>query len=149
MLFRSGSSSGLVAYYNFDDGTAAGTNTVTTLFDQTSNAYNGTLNNFALSGTVSNWVESYAMVVPSPNVATSIGSAGFTANWAAPGVGIVTNYVLDVSTSSIFSSFVSGYNGLSVAGTSQTVTGLSPATNYYYRVRANKTSVTGDRKSVV
>jgi len=33
-------------------------------------------------------------------------------------------------------SFVNGYNDLSVAGTSQSVTGLDPSTEYYYRVRA-------------
>ncbi|MFY7886819.1 MAG: cadherin-like beta sandwich domain-containing protein, partial [Dolichospermum sp.] len=35
----------------------------------------------------------------------------------------------------------SRYNGLSVSGTSQTVTGLTSGTTYYYRVRANKASV--------
>jgi hypothetical protein len=52
---------------------------------------------------------------------------------------------LDVSTVSSFASFVSGYNGLSISSstTSQSVTGLSGNTVYYYRVRADKTSVTG------
>jgi hypothetical protein len=49
--------SSLVAYYKFNCGTANATNTgVTTATDATTNAYNGTLNNFALSGTASNWV---------------------------------------------------------------------------------------------
>jgi hypothetical protein len=38
---------------------------------------------------------------------------------------------------------VFGYDGLSVSGTSQAITGLSPGATYYYRVRADKTSVTG------
>ncbi len=142
----SASSSGLVAYYNFDDGTAGGTNTsVTTLYDQTSNANNGTLSGVALTGSTNNWIESYAMVVPTANSAISVVGTSFTANWTAPAVGTVTNYLLDVSTSSTFSSFVSGYNALSVSSssTSQSVTGLSGATTYYYRVRADKTSVTG------
>lgn len=54
-----GSMSGLVASYHFNQGTAGGTNTSeTTLYvDQAFNSsYNGTLNNFTLSGTASNWV---------------------------------------------------------------------------------------------
>jgi Concanavalin A-like lectin/glucanases superfamily len=53
-----GNEPGLVAYYNFNQGVAGGTNTtVTSLSDMTVNAYNGTLTNFALSGTTSNWVD--------------------------------------------------------------------------------------------
>lgn len=52
-----GNEAGLVAYYNFNHGVAGGTNTgVTTLTDKTSNANNGTLNNFTLTGTTSNWI---------------------------------------------------------------------------------------------
>lgn len=52
-----GSPTGLVAYYNFNQGTAGGTNTsVTTLTDHSSNKSNGTLNGFALTGSTSNWV---------------------------------------------------------------------------------------------
>ena len=52
-----GNESGLVAYYNFDQGTASGTNTAqTTLTDRSSSGYDGTLNNFALTGSSSNWV---------------------------------------------------------------------------------------------
>src|SRR5207237_5508548 len=56
-----GNEPGLVAYYNFDQGVAGGINTsVTTLPDETNSVNtsdnNGTLNNFALSGTSGNWV---------------------------------------------------------------------------------------------
>ena len=52
-----GNESGLVNYYKFNQGTASGTNTgVTTLTDATTNANNGTLNNFILTGATSNWV---------------------------------------------------------------------------------------------
>ncbi|MEL7532986.1 MAG: LamG-like jellyroll fold domain-containing protein [Bacteroidota bacterium] len=48
---------GLEAYYQFNEGVAAGTNTgLTSLVDLSGNGYNGTLNNFSLSGTTSNWV---------------------------------------------------------------------------------------------
>ena len=52
----------LVAYYNFNQGTAGGTNTgITTLPDFTTN-YDGTLNNFALTGASSNWETSGAII---------------------------------------------------------------------------------------
>jgi hypothetical protein len=61
----------LVAYYKFNQGTAGGTNTsVNTLTDFTSN-YNGTLNNFALTGTNSNWLASGA-VINQVNVSTTL-----------------------------------------------------------------------------
>ena len=140
-----GNESGLLLNYNFNQGVAGGDNTgITTLFDKTSNAINGSLTNFAKTGTTSNFVESYAMAVPVPEAATGITSTGFTANWTAPVTGIVSSYKLDVSTSSTFSSFVSGYNGLD-CGTSlsQAVSGLTAGSTYYYRVRADKTSLTG------
>lgn len=55
------STSGLLVYYNFNQGVAGGTNTgITTLNDQTPNGNNGTLSTFALSSTSSNWVASTA-----------------------------------------------------------------------------------------
>ena len=54
-----GSEPGLVAYYNFNQGKPNTSNAgVTTLFNETSSlsTYNGTLTNFGLSGTTSNWV---------------------------------------------------------------------------------------------
>ncbi len=48
---------GLVALYHFDQGSINFANTgVSTLTDNTGNGNNGTLTNFALSGTTSNWV---------------------------------------------------------------------------------------------
>lgn len=141
----SASSSGLVAYYQFDQGTPGVDNTsVTTLTDATSSPANGSKSpsNIALTGATSNWVESYAMVVPAATAGTPGGNR-FWASWTAPAIGTVNNYVLDVSTNAAFSSFVPGYNGLSVSGTNYQVSGLSLNTTYYYRLRANKTSVTG------
>ena len=48
---------GLVGYYQFNRGIGAGTNTnLTSLIDITGNGFNGTLGNFSLSGTTSNWL---------------------------------------------------------------------------------------------
>ncbi|MCK8604331.1 LamG domain-containing protein [Desulfoferrobacter suflitae] len=58
-------STGLAAYYRFDQGVAGGDNTgVTTLYDRTANMLHGTLGNFSLNGTSSNWITSGAGMKP-------------------------------------------------------------------------------------
>ena len=53
------SETGLLAAYHFNDGIDSGTNTSNTLlFDNSGNGYNGTLQNFALTGATSNFVTS-------------------------------------------------------------------------------------------
>jgi sugar lactone lactonase YvrE len=67
--------------------------------------------------------------------ATNRSSSAFTANWnRAEGA---QRYLLDVSTSIDFSSFVSGYQNRVVTDISQRVSGLSSVRTYYYRVRAD------------
>ncbi len=135
---------GLLAYYKFNQGTAASTNSsVTSLNDLTSNAYNGTLIGFGLSSTSSNWVESYAAVVPRNLEANSITSTGFTANFLAPLNGTVDNYILEVYTNPLLTNPILG-SPFTLASTelSKSITGLLPG-KYYFRVRANKTSLTG------
>ena len=82
---------------------------------------------------------------PTTTAATNIASNSFTANWTAS-TG-ATGYRLDVSTDSLFGSFVSGYNNLSVAGTSQSVSGINGATRYHYRVRAVNGSLVSDNSN--
>ncbi len=127
----------LVSYYQMETGSG-------TELEDKKGSNDGTLTFYTGYGPISSWVESYAMVVPVPSAASEVSGSGFTANWSAPAVGTVTSYKLDVSVSSTFSSFVTGYNNLD-CGTSlsHVITGLSPVTTYYYRVRADKTSVTG------
>ena len=73
---------------------------------------------------------------PATTAATTITAADFTANWTAPTNG-ANSYLLYVATDIGFTNVVPGYNGLNVgAVTSYTVTGLTAATNYYYRVMA-------------
>ncbi|MBC8343640.1 MAG: LamG domain-containing protein, partial [Bacteroidetes bacterium] len=70
-----GREKGLLAYYRFDYGTPGGSNSaLSTLYDITSNDNNGSLTNFALSGSSSNWVSSTAFN-------TWLGSEG--TNWAS------------------------------------------------------------------
>ena len=67
----------------------------------------------------------------------------FMATW--PRVTGAKGYLLNVSTSSSFDSFVDGYHNLDVGdATGRVVTGLSRGTTYYYRVRAyDATAPTG------
>jgi hypothetical protein len=83
-----GSTTGLVAYYNFNQGTAAGTNTGITALTNSSptTGLNGTLTNFALTGATSNWITSSngvatATFVNSNTAATTcLGTAALSVN---------------------------------------------------------------------
>jgi hypothetical protein len=99
--------------------------------------------------TVSTTASSVAPDAPLATDATNVSHDAFTANWNASDT--ATSYRLDVSTSNTFSTFVAGYNDLTVNATSQSVTGLSEESTYYYRVRAvntNGTSVNSNTISV-
>lgn len=136
-------SSGLVAYYNFNQGVNGGVNTsINTLNDLTANAVTGQLNNFNLSGTGSNWIESYSMCVPVVLHPTNLTNTGFTANWSNPVVGVVDTFVLEVSATSTFASGISG-SPFKLIGSinSKVISGLNQATKYYYRVSASKNAV--------
>jgi hypothetical protein len=81
-----GSEPNLDVYYNFDQGTAGGSNAaVTTLPDLTSNGINGTLNNFALSGSTSNWIAGLvgASTAPTVTISETYISATTTTNLTA------------------------------------------------------------------
>jgi len=84
---------------------------------------------------------------PVATAATVTETDSFTANWNA--VTGATGYKLDVSAVSDFSSFIAGFQNLTVSGTSQEVTGLAPATTYYFRVRAVNGSVTSVNSNTI
>ncbi len=135
---------GLVAYYNFNSGMAGEENGLqTTLVDISGNGYNGTLVNFQpLSGKESNWVESFAMMLPKGLEATEVRQGAFTANFSKPILGEVDEYLFDLSENPQFSSFVSGYRSMPVSAQTISVVGLNSGKTYYYRVSAEKKSVT-------
>ncbi|HAM97331.1 MAG TPA: hypothetical protein DCQ26_01865 [Marinilabiliales bacterium] len=87
-------------------------------------------------------------LAPQANAATNVTPTSFTANWNSVS-GTVSNYRLDVSTSSSFASYVSGYQNLSVSGTSKSITGLSSSYTYYYRVRAANSTGSSTNSNII
>jgi hypothetical protein len=74
--------------------------------------------------------------------------SSFMATWLS--VSGAKGYFLDVSTSNSFSSYVDDYHDLDVGNVSgRVVTGLSPGTTYYYRVRAVTASGPGSYSSAM
>jgi hypothetical protein len=72
---------------------------------------------------------------PVATAATGVGQTSFTANWNA--YSGATYYLLDVSESSDFSTFVYENQIVEAPATSYVVIGLNSNTTYYYRVRAS------------
>lgn len=73
--------------------------------------------------------------VPVAKEATYVGPSSFIAEWEATDG--ADGYLLDISFSSIFDSFLGGYEGLNVGNaTSKPISGVPEQTNYYYRLRA-------------
>jgi phosphodiesterase/alkaline phosphatase D-like protein len=97
-------------------------------------AYNGCATS---SNSSAKSVQTLACTPAAPNAqsATNVTFSSFTANWRS--VSGAIDYRLDVSTSNSFSTYVPGYQNLSVGNvTSFPVTGLARHTTYYYRLRA-------------
>jgi hypothetical protein len=154
------SASGLLLYYRFNTGIASADNSgQTTLTDLTSNAINGSLNNFALTGSSSNWLDGYPL--KPINQANNIYFSNeqptqLTVNWSRAGIGLGGNkvkvFVIQAATGSAApvdgtdyaanATFGSGdqigatgwfcvYDG---SGTSATVSGLTEGLQYRFHV---------------
>lgn len=80
--------------------------------------------------------------------ASDITSSSFVANWYF--IENASEYYLDVATDSAFTSFVAGYNNLSVGYVKEyPVVGLTDAYTYYYRVRGANFIGTGDSSNTI
>ncbi len=86
--------------------------------------------------------------VPAISAPANVLATRFTARWQpAPGA---REYFLDVGTDETFTEFVDGYEDLNIGNQFQyEVTGLSPGTSYFYRVRSQAFTRTSDNSSVV
>jgi hypothetical protein len=91
-----GSEPGLLAYFDFDQGTPNGNNAGTdVLFDRTANGRNGQLQGFALSGNASNWVLGASGESGNPTfgaLEVAVGDAGF--GMVAPGTSLSRTFML-------------------------------------------------------
>ena len=114
-----GNEAGLVAYYKFNQGVENADNTgVTTLTGSTSNPHNGTLNNFALSGTSSNWISPGGLQTCPTPTATITSQTNASCNGSTNGSSIVS-----VSGGSSFT-----YSWAPAGGTTATASNLSAGT---------------------
>ena len=95
--------------------------------------------NYSSPGTNGNATTQLASA-PASVWASATNENDFTASWSAASG--ATSYRLDVSTVNTFASYVAGYQDRTVAGTSQSVTGLAYSTPYYFRVRTVSTGCT-------
>ncbi|MCC6814826.1 MAG: fibronectin type III domain-containing protein, partial [Saprospiraceae bacterium] len=100
------------------------------------------------SNVISVTTTNVAPIAPVALAATNVIASGFTANWQANSN--TTGYFIDVSTNSNFSSFVTGYNNLSVGNVQNAnITGLQLNTTYYFRIRAGNAVGTSPNSNVI
>jgi hypothetical protein len=80
--------------------------------------------------------------------ASGLTQTGFTARWNS--LETASGYRIDISLSISFSSYISGYYNLDAGNvTSISVTGLTPKTTYYYRIRGYNNGGTGVNSNII
>jgi len=113
-----------------------------------SNTPTGTIDGIRVATSWSTLLPQSGLAAPVATAASNITANGFTANWNS--VNTATDYWLDVSTSSNFSTFVTNYNAREVGNvTSFDVSSLDPNTTYYYRVHASNNTGAGPTSNTI
>lgn len=88
------------------------------------------------------------LAAPVATAASNITATGFTANWNHSAG--ATNYWLDVSTASDFSTLVTGFDNKDVGNVATfDVSSLSTGFTYYYRVRASNANGTSTNSNII
>jgi gliding motility-associated-like protein len=130
-----GNESGLIAYYNFNQGTAAGTNTTITTLNNLTAATNldGTLTNMARSGTTSNFVSGvWPVIVTQPAATLALctnATSGNVLTISAVGQQLTYQWYSNSTNNNSGGTAISGANTASL-----TVPTSSNGTVYYYVV---------------
>ncbi|MBU0488475.1 MAG: T9SS type A sorting domain-containing protein [Bacteroidetes bacterium] len=133
---------GMLAYYRFDNATGSGS-----LFDETSNNLDGTLENMSLNDA---WVASYAMVQPANLTTSNVSCGGFSLNWENSEAGATPGaYYIDVASDSLFTNLVVGYDNQLVGDTNSFNVTLASTGKYFYRVYAWLDDITGQSTSSI
>jgi len=83
-------------------------------------------------------VTEITLEAPVANPAKDVNNTGFRAKWNY--VSNAQSYLLDISTSADFETFLSGYNSKPITDLNDVVMGLDGGTQYFYRVRAVRDS---------
>jgi len=90
------------------------------------------------------------LTIPTTPTAAATSAAtqtSFTANWNIV-IG-ATGYYIDVATDNSFVSILTNYSHLLMSGTSHDITGLIPATIYYYRIKSTNSSGTSSSSNTI
>ncbi len=138
-----GDETGLLAYYDFNEGVAGGSNGgVTTLPDYSVNGLDGTLNNFDLSGSTSNWVSSNALQPFSvcDLFTTEVSQSQIDLSWTDRALN-ESGYTVERSIGNN-TSWVVLDNTLGMNANSYSDNSVTSDNGYFYRVIAN--GATGD-----
>jgi hypothetical protein len=117
---------------------AAFTHSRTSLTPNTLYTYRGYAINSAGTGYSADGTFTTLPLAPTVGLGNSITSSGFTANWSHPTMGSASyTYTVEVDDDNAFGSINSTVSSIASSNTSQAITGLSPSTTYYYRVKAD------------